>query len=148
MRRYFLFLPIIFSVLSYGQQTAEEYESEFQKLTANKIALQMEIATLKTQIDSLNSYIPKLEQKFASEQRELYILKYGEEIGNKIAYKQIWTGMTDEMVMESWGEPDRVDQNIEAWGTFTQWYYGDVTFFFKDGKLTEWEEEEENTADR
>ncbi len=148
MRRYFLILLIIFSVLSYGQQTAEEYESEFQKLTANKIALQMEIAELKIQIDSLNSYIPKLEQKLTSEQRELYILKYGEEIGNKIAHKQIWTGMTDKMVMESWGEPDRADRNIEAWGTFTQWYYGDVTFFFKNGKLTEWEEEEENTADR
>jgi hypothetical protein len=73
-------------------------------------------------------------------------LKYGEEIGNKIAYKQIWTGMTDEMVMESWGEPDRVDKNVEEWGTFTQWFYGNVTFFFKDGKLTDWEGEEEKTT--
>lgn len=147
MSRYFLLLTLICSVFVYGQQTNEESESEFQELTANKIALQMEIEALKLQIDSLNNYIPALEQDLANAQRELYIMKYGEEIGNKIAYKQIWTGMTDEMVMESWGESDRVDQNVEAWGTFTQWYYGDVTFFFKDGKLTDWQGEKEQPAD-
>ncbi len=54
--------------------------------------------------------------------------------------------MTDEMVRDGWGEPDRVDKNVEAWGTFTQWNYGDVTFFFKDGKLTDWEGEEEKIS--
>ena len=138
----FLFVMLLFNI-AYGQQTTEEYEIEKLNLTAHKYALQMEIAALKLQIDSLNSYFPELEQELTSAQHELYIIKYGEEIGNKIAFKQIWIGMTDEMVLESWGEPDRIDKNVEAWGTFTQWYYGDVTFFFKDGKLTDWEGEEE-----
>jgi hypothetical protein len=141
MKSYLLILTLLFSAFANAQQTGEDYESEKEKLTVNKIKLQNEISELKTQIDSLSSIIPELEQKLTSELRELYVLKYSEEIGNKIAYKQIWTGMTDEMVMESWGEPERIDENVEAWGTFTQWYYGDVTFFFKDGKLTDWESE-------
>ncbi len=48
--------------------------------------------------------------------------------------------MTDEMVRDSWGKPDKIDKNVERWGVFTQWYYGNVTFFFRDGKLTEWDE--------
>ena len=146
MKRYLLILTLLLAAFANAQQTGEDYDSEKEKLTANKIKLQNEIAELKIQIDSLNSIIPELEQKLTFELRELYILKYGEEIGNKIAYKQIWTGMTDKMVMESWGEPDRIDTNVEAWGTFTQWYYGDVTFFFKDGKLTDWEGEQEKTS--
>jgi hypothetical protein len=147
VKRYLILLTVLFSSVIYGQQSGEGFEAEKDQLTENKIKLQNEIAELKIQIDSLNSIIPELEQKLTSELRELYVLKYGEEIGNKIAYKQIWTGMTDEMVMESWGEPDRIDQDVEAWGTFTQWYYGNVTFFFNDGKLTEWEGEEERPAD-
>jgi hypothetical protein len=147
VKRYLILLTVLFSSVIYGQQSGEGFEAEKDQLTANKIKLQNEIAELKIQIDSLNSYIPELEQKLTTAQRELYILKYGEEIGNKIANKQIWTGMTNEMVMESWGEPDRIDKNVEAWGTFTQWNYGDVTFFFKDGKLTVWEGEKEKASD-
>jgi hypothetical protein len=137
----------LFSSVIYGQQIDEGIEAEKEQLTASKIKLQNEIAELKIQIDSLYSIIPELEQTLTSELSELYVLKYGEEVGNKIVNKQIWTGMTDEMVMESWGEPDRIDKNVEAWGTFTQWNYGDVTFFFKDGKLTEWEGEKEKASD-
>ena len=145
--RYIFLLTILFSVIAYSQHTAEEYETEKLNLTAHKNALQMEIVTIELQIDSLNSCIPVLEKKLTAAQRELYILKYGEEVGNKIVNKQIWTGMTDDMVMESWGEPDRIDKNVEAWGSFTQWHYGDVTFFFKDGKLTEWEGEKEKASE-
>jgi hypothetical protein len=143
---FIILLTILFSAAATGQQTAEDYEFEKEKLTANKIKLEYEISELKIHIDSLIFIIPGLEQNLTSALRKLYILKYGEEIGNKIAYKQIWTGMTDEMVLESWGEPDRVDKNVEEWGTFTQWFYGNVTFFFKDGKLTDWEGEEEKTT--
>ena len=146
MKRYLILLTILFAAVTNGQQSGEGYEAEKELLTANKIKMQNEIVKLKFEIDSLNNLIPDFEQTLNSALQELYILKYGEEIGNKIAYKQIWTGMTDKMVLESWGEPDRVDKNIETWGTFTQWFYGDVTFFFKDGKLTNWEGEKEETT--
>lgn len=71
---------------------------------------------------------------------KLYTDKFGKEIGVRIYNKQIWKGMTDKMLLASWGKPDRIDKNVEKWGTFTQWFYGKITFFFRDGNLTDWEE--------
>lgn len=71
---------------------------------------------------------------------KLYTNKFGKEFGIRIYNKQIWKGMTDKMLQASWGKPDKIDKNVEKWGTFTQWYYGKITFFFRDGKLTDWEE--------
>jgi cell division protein FtsB len=133
-------LLILFSFYSFAQMTKEEYNSKKESLTLQKKELKGEIETLKTEIDSLQKSIPELEQELITAFRELYILKYGEEIGNRIAYKRIWKGMTDEMVKDGWGEPDRIEKNVEAWGVFTQWIYGDVIFFFRDGTLTDWEE--------
>lgn len=131
---------ILFSFSSYAQMTEEEYKSKMESLKLQKKELNREIETLKSEIDSLQKSIPGLEQELITASRELYVLKYGEEIGNRIAYKRIWKGMTDEMVRDGWGEPDRIEKNVEAWGVFTQWIYGDVIFFFRDGKLTDWEE--------
>lgn len=99
--------------------------------------------TLRNDIDSLKSLRDSLEEKLSNELRELYTMKYGEEAGGKVAMGQIWTGMTDEMMRDSWGEPDSVDVNKQKWGTYKQYYYGDIIYFFKDGKLFEWEAPEE-----
>ena len=132
---------IIFSFNSLAQITNEEYNREIDGLNRKKDQLNNEITDIKIEIDSIRKMIPELEQQVITSYRELYVLKYGEEIGQRVAYKQIWTKMTDEMVRDGWGEPDKIDKNAKPWGVFTQWYYGDVTFFFKDGKLTEWNEE-------
>ncbi len=131
---------ILFAFNSFAQMTEEEYNSKMESLTLQKKELIREIDTPKTEIDSLQKRIPELEQEVLTAYRELYVLKYGKEIGNRIAYKRIWKGMTDEMVRDGWGEPDRIEKNIEAWGVFTQWIYGNVIFFFQDGKLTDWDE--------
>jgi hypothetical protein len=134
-----LFL-IIFSLNSLAQITEEEYNLEKDELSLRKDQLNKEIEILKFEIDSIRSRIPEIEQQVITSYRELYVLKYGKEIGQKVAYKQIWTGMPAEMVRDSWGEPDKIDTNVKPWGVFTQWYYGEVTFFFRVGKLTEWDE--------
>ena len=133
-------LIVLFYFSSFAQMTKEEYTAKMESLKLQKKELNREIETLKTEINSLEKTIAGLEQELITASRELYIIKYGEEIGNRIAYKRIWKGMTDEMVRDGWGEPDRIEKNIEAWGVFTQWIYGDVIFFFRDGKLTDWEE--------
>ena len=48
--------------------------------------------------------------------------------------------MTDKMLEESWGKPDNITSNKEKWGMFTQWYYGEITYFFKNGELLGWEQ--------
>jgi hypothetical protein len=121
--------------------TEEEYNSKKESLTLQKKELIRETETLKSEIENLQNRIPELEQEMITAFRELYVLKYGREIGQRVAYKQIWKGMTDEMVRDGWGEPDRIDKNVEAWGVFTQWTYGEVIFFFKDRYLTDWDEE-------
>jgi cell division protein FtsB len=136
----FTVLIILISLTTFAQMTEEEYASKKESLTLQKKELTREIETLKTEIDSMHNRIPELEQEVITAYRELYVLKYGKEIGNRISYNRIWKGMTDGMVRDGWGEPDRIEKNIEAWGVFTQWIYGDVIFFFRDGKLTDWEE--------
>ena len=131
---------ILFSFNSFAQMTEEEYTSKKESLTLQKKELKEEIETLKTEVEGLQKHKSEIEQEMITACRELYVLKYGKEIGNRIAYKRIWKGMTDEMVRDGWGEPDRVKKNTEAWGVFTQWIYGEVIFFFRDGKLTDWEE--------
>jgi cell division protein FtsB len=141
MRRTTLIFAVLFifiSLTTFAQMTEEEYISKKESLTLQKKELKREIETLKTEIENLQNRIPELEQEIITAFRELFVLKYGEEIGRRVAYKQIWKGMTDEMVRDGWGKPDRIEKNIEAWGVFTQWIYGDVIFFFQDGKLTDW----------
>ncbi len=137
----FIVLIFLISLTTFAQMTEEEYNSKKESLTLQKKELKREIETLKTEVESLQNRIPELEQEMMTAFRELYVLKYGEEIGQRIAYKQIWKGMTDEMVRDGWGEPGKIDRNVENWGVFEQWNYGNITFFFKDGKLTDWDEE-------
>ena len=137
----FIVLIFLISLTTFAQMTEEEYNSKKESLTLQKKELKREIETLKTEVESLQNRIPELEQEMMTAFRELYVLKYGEEIGQRVAYKQIWKEMTDEMVRDGWGEPETINRNVEKWGVFEQWNYGNITFFFKDGKLTDWDEE-------
>jgi len=134
-------LFIFISLTTFAQITEEEFNREYDELNIRKDQLNNEITDINFEIESLRNRIPELEQEIIIAFRELYFLKYGEEFGQRVAYKQIWIGMTDEMVKDSWGEPDKIEKNVKPWGVFTQWYYGNVTFFFRDGKLNEWDEE-------
>ena len=98
---------------------------------------------LTAEIDSLKNLSTEIENKIEvvlEEINSMYVKKFGKEKANRIVNKQIWKGMSEKMLRASWGAPDKIDRNVEKWGAFTQWYYGVVTFFFKNGKLTDWEE--------
>ncbi len=137
---FFYFCVYFFSAISFAQMTPEDYNKELNSLKEKKDQLNTEIKSLKSEIDSLNLLVPELNQRLSTEYRELYVMKYGKKYGPRVAQKQIWKGMKDEMVKDGWGSPDRIDKNVEPWGVFTQWYYGDIIFFFKNGKLIDWQE--------
>lgn len=105
-------------------------------LLTNKNKLKQEIDSLK----KLSSYLDEKINLANREIEEVLIKKFGRENGKRIYNKQIWKGMTEKMLLISWGKPDKIDKNVEKWGTFTQWYYGKITFFFRDGKLIDFEE--------
>ena len=120
--------------------TKERYDFLVDSLSLEKERLLLEKKTLISEIDSLQNYLSELKYKLESSRTDQLIRKYGKEIGNRIANGQVWKGMTDKMLEDSWGKPDKIDKNVEKWGVFTQWYYGDITYFFRDGKMTDWEE--------
>ena len=127
----------------YAQSKKNASTSNRDSLLISKTFLQQEIKNYKSLIDSLKKISIDLDEnikKITKEIDDLYITKFGKENGSRILNKQIWKGMTDKMLQASWGKPDRIDSNKEKWGLFSQWYYGDVIFFFRDGKLTDWEE--------
>ena len=146
---YFIFTVIIlFTGSTYFAQSAktpspqqfsalkDSLQNQKDILLANTLAARKELDSLKNVSSQLDDKI----EKTLDEINQLYIKKFGRTNGNRILNKQVWKGMTDKMLRFSWGKPDKIEKNVEKWGVFTQWYYGDVTFFFRDGKLTEWEE--------
>ncbi len=151
-RFYFLLtLPLIFGSLVYGQTNGKmnekEYDAQTDSLQFLKLSLTKENLQLEKEIDSLKIVSENLDKKLNNAQSELkkvkqsfYIKKYGQENGNRIFEGKIWKGMTESMLRDSWGKPDKTHQNNYKWGVFTQWYYGDITYFFKNGKLIDWEE--------
>lgn len=121
----------------------QSYRTEYDSLLTQKNKSINSKQELLSEIDKLKKQSSDLSDKIFAinlEIEELYTDKFGKEFGSRIYNKQIWKGMTEKMLSASWGKPDKIDKNVEKWGTFTQWYYGKITFFFRDGKLTDWEE--------
>ncbi|MEW6507230.1 MAG: hypothetical protein AB1432_05735 [Bacteroidota bacterium] len=126
-----------------NQYNEKNFKSESDSLKSAKEQNIKLKQNLITEINQLKKISSNLNDKIAIinlEIEKLYTSKFGKENGLRIYNKQIWKGMTEKMLSASWGKPDKIDKNVEKWGTFTQWYYGKITFFFRDGKLTDWEE--------
>ena len=154
LKRQFHFLLMLLFVigpLGYGQINSKMNEKQYVaqtdslqvlKLSLTKINLQLqkEIDSLKKVSDSLDKKLDKAQSELKMIQHSFYIKKYGQENGNRIFEGKVWKGMTESMLKDSWGKPDKTHQNKYKWGVFTQWYYGDIIFFFKNGKLIDWQE--------
>ncbi|RMD50008.1 MAG: hypothetical protein D6830_03695 [Ignavibacteria bacterium] len=137
------FIAVLFLSVSLSAQnkiTKQEYDSQYDSLLKAKETLLSQKEELKKEINLLEDKKEELEQKLQDCLPSFFIKKYGREIGNRIAAGRVWTGMTEEMLLDSYGKPDKVNRNKEKWGTFAQYYYGKIIFFFRDGKLIEWEE--------
>ena len=50
----------------------------------------------------MRNKILELKHELITAYHELFVLKYGKGVGEKVSNKQILTGMTDEMVRDSW----------------------------------------------
>ncbi|MBM4172241.1 MAG: hypothetical protein FJ214_10265 [Ignavibacteria bacterium] len=136
--KFFFFVLILFNIL-FSQVIGQNKDSLIYK----RNVIKAELTSLKLQIDSLRKTSASLTEKIGKTNLEiegLFTKIFGKEYGVRIFNKQIWKGMSEMMLKTSWGVPDKIEKNIEKWGVFTQWYYGKITFFFRDSKLTDWEE--------
>jgi len=102
---------------------------------------------LKSKIDSLTNLFSSLSEELTANQSELaeinkrsFVKKYGKENGQRVASGRIWKGMTTDMLKDIWGKPDKITSNKYSYGVYTQWYYGDITYFFKNSVLIDWEQ--------
>ena len=110
-----------------------QLEEKRDELLGEKESLKNEIAGMYKKIEEIETAIEETIPKFL-------IKKYGKEVGSNLALGRIWKGMTKEMMIDIWGKPDKENTDKFSYGVFTQYYYGKITYFFRDGKLIDWEE--------
>lgn len=73
--------------------------------------------------------------------KQKLIKKYGISIAEKIESRKIWIGMSKEMALDSWGEPEDINRTVTNYATNEQWVYSDKTYlYFENGKLTAWQD--------
>lgn len=132
------------SVSLFGQSekklNKERFNFLYDSLSTQKSQLITEKESLLADIDSLKNRLVEIEEECKSARANQIMKKYGKKVGKQIVNGQVWKGMTEKMLEDSWGKPDKITKNKEKWGLFTQWYYGDITYFFRDGIMTDWEE--------
>ncbi len=81
------------------------------------------------------------EEQQLKNRKDTYVKKYGKKWGTIVADKNIQIGMTDKMVLDSWGQPDDINRTVGSWGVHEQWVYGaDQYLYFENGKLTGWQD--------
>lgn len=139
---FIILLSVSISLFSQSEKKIDKERYNFltDSLMTKKSLLISEKETLIAEIDSLKNRLVEIEEECKSARITQLIRKYGSKVGKQIVNGQVWKGMTEKMLEDSWGKPDRITKNKEKWGLFTQWYYGNITYFFRDGIMTDWEE--------
>jgi len=141
-----ILLALVLTSLVFSQNVkqteATNYKTQLSELKKRKAELLEKRKELKKEIGELTKEQIKLSDPNLRREicREYFLKKYGKKIGNRILNGQVWKGMTEEMLRDSYGEPDNVNVNKQKWGVYSQWYYGKQIFFFKNGKLFDWEQ--------
>jgi hypothetical protein len=66
--------------------------------------------------------------------------KYGEWATNRILQKTIWIGMTEEMLIDSWGNPQDINSTVTRYGSRKQYVYGGGQYVYVvNGKVDAWQ---------
>lgn len=66
--------------------------------------------------------------------------KWSKRFKKLVLEKKIAIGMTTEMARLSWGEPNDINRTVSTYGTREQWVYSGNYLYFKNGKLTSWQD--------
>jgi hypothetical protein len=114
-----------------------------KSLTSEKDYLNTYTDSLANYINALDKVLDKNEKELAELKKKLFIKKYGRTKGLRVFEGRIWKGMTEEMLIDVWGKPGKTHTDKHPWGVFTQYYYGDITYFFKNSVLIDWQQDSE-----
>jgi len=64
--------------------------------------------------------------------------KYGTSMAEKMNSGKIWKGMTAEMVLDSWGKPQKVNRTINTDLVREEWIYKNSWLFIENNSLVDW----------
>jgi hypothetical protein len=100
----------------------------------------------KTEVEKANDKKAKEDKIYLQEKEKedkIYlnklVKKYGYSNAKNIFAKKIWIGMTKDMAILSWGNPETINRSVGSWGVHEQWVYGDAYLYFENGVLTSWQ---------
>jgi hypothetical protein len=80
----------------------------------------------KKRLAAENQRLEEERQQRLAEERQRLVVRYGEHAADLILARQVWQGMTDEQLIESWGVPDDKDMEIKRAMRKETWKYGQV----------------------
>lgn len=79
-------------------------------------------------------------EKAYQSKRVKFTKKYGQVNGEKVAKGLIWIGMTEEMLIDSWGQPEDINSTVTRYGSRKQYVYGSGQYVYVvNGKVDAWQ---------
>lgn len=85
----------------------------------------------------------KMEQKKRNEmarvkRKEKLSKKYDSFTVDSIIEGEIFIGMSEDALIESWGHPKRINETVGRWGVHKQYVYWSKYVYVENGKITSW----------
>jgi hypothetical protein len=80
----------------------------------------------KKRLAAENQRLEEERQQRLADERQRLVVRYGEHAAALILAHQVWQGMTDEQLTESWGIPDDKDTEIKRATKKETWKYGQI----------------------
>ncbi|WP_026948091.1 hypothetical protein [Algoriphagus marincola] len=115
------------------RQKKDREEKEMEEIRKNDSIALIMLKNAKAQNSSLLNNSIQL-------RRDRFQKKYGKEVGEKVAKKLIWIGMTEEMLLDSWGEPEDINKTVTRYSISKQYVYGLGQYVYVvDGKVEAWQ---------
>jgi len=108
-------------------QLVKSYSPEFSKFVSN--AKDIELKNKAIELEKKNK-----------ERAKSLIIKYGEWAASRILSNKIWIGMTEEMLLDSWGSPNDINRTVTKYTNKSQYVYGLGQYIYvENGKVTAWQ---------
>ncbi|MDR7131649.1 hypothetical protein J2X69_004013 [Algoriphagus sp. 4150] len=120
-------------------QEMAEYMAKFEIDEEEQIRINDSIAdAMLANIKAKNRAAVESDQRL---RREKYIKKYGTEVGEKIAKRTIWIGMTEEMLIDSWGNPKDINSTVTRYSHRKQYVYSSNQYVYvENGVVDAWQD--------
>lgn len=115
------------SLVDIASASDEQLQKQIDTITVQAQARQDSLDQLSDSLTMSRNYRETEDERIAREKVSAALAKKpNARIG--MTAKQVRTGT-------NWGEPDKINDTIDASGSFQQWVYGDEYLYFKNGRL-------------